>query len=101
MKNLVLALALSLISLNTVLASGYGGYDEEPYEATTIEINVKGQLKASCADSEKTISDSVSISNCYDKWVSDENCNCLEDGGYKLCEATKTFSCSPEVNYNY
>ncbi len=93
MKTLTILFSL-LLSLNTVMASGYGGYDEEPIEVETIEIELRGQLSPTCEESDKTISSMIKINNCDDKWVIAENCKCLEDNGFQVCEMTKTIGCN-------
>ena len=97
MKNLLILLAISLFSMNGVLASGYGSYDEDPIEVQTIEIKLKGLLKSTCEESDRTLTEMININNCYDKWVIEENCECLTDGGYQVCEMTKTIGCDAEA----
>ena len=97
MKRLLVLLTVAMFSISGVLASGYGGYDEEPIEVETIEISLRGLLKATCEESNKTIMDMININNCYDKWTIEENCECLEDGGFQVSEMTKTIGCEAEA----
>lgn len=91
---------LVLLATNVVLASGYGGYDYEQVEVGTIEIELKGQLRATCEESNKTIVDMVNINNCDDKWTIAENCECLDDSnGYSVCEMTRTVGCDAYWEY--
>lgn len=99
MKKTMLVLMLSLLtSVTSVLASGYGGYDDQYYEVGTIEIKIKGELKPSCTESDKTIAHNLTVSNCYDKWIIEENCECIAEGSDVLCEQTKVIGCTAEVS---
>lgn len=99
MKKLLAFLLVGLFSIGAVLASGYGGYDEEPVEVQTVYVEMKGQLKATCEASAKTISENLNITGCYDMWEEERDCQCLEDNGFSVCEERVTFACQAEYEY--
>lgn len=101
MKFLVTALlALSFVS-QAALASGYGGYDQEPVEVSSVEIDLTGDLAPTCEESRETIMSKVSINGCEDRYEFNDKCECIDVDGADFCEFTTTVSCTPYYEYYY